>query len=249
MIFSSFDFLFRFLPLFLILYFICPEKWRNQCLFAGSLIFYFYGARHSPLYFVLFLLSIPVNFFIGQLIERKRDAKERSFWLNAGIFYNLFWLILFKYSTFITENLNLLLSYTKTGLQFPVIRLSLPLGISFYTFQAISYLADVYRKEAFHETSLINYGMYITMFPQLIAGPIVTYASVRKQIHRRSHNLKNAENGLREFTIGLGLKVLLANQVGRLWSQVGAIGYESISTPLAWPRSAFRFTLILMATP
>lgn len=91
--------------------------------------------------------------------------------------------------------------------------------------------------------------MYITMFPQLIAGPIVTYASVRKQIHRRSHNLKNAENGLREFTIGLGLKVLLANQVGRLWSQVGAIGYESISTPLAWPRSAFRFTLILMATP
>lgn len=102
MIFSSFDFLFRFLPLFLILYFICPEKWRNQCLFAGSLIFYFYGARHSPLYFVLFLLSIPVNFFIGQLIGRKRDAKERSFWLNAGIFYNLFWLILFKYSTFIT---------------------------------------------------------------------------------------------------------------------------------------------------
>lgn len=94
--------------------------------FAGSLIFYFYGARHSPLYFVLFLLSIPVNFFIGQLIGRKRDAKERSFWLNAGIFYNLFWLILFKYSTFITENLNLLLSYTKTGLQFPVIRLSLP---------------------------------------------------------------------------------------------------------------------------
>ena len=96
MIFSSFDFLFRFLPLFLILYFICPEKWRNQCLFAGSLIFYFYGARHSPLYFVLFLLSIPVNFFIGQLIGRKRDAKERSFWLNAGIFYNLFWLILYN---------------------------------------------------------------------------------------------------------------------------------------------------------
>lgn len=234
MIFSSFDFLFRFLPLFLILYFICPEKWRNQCLFAGSLIFYFYGARHSPLYFVLFLLSIPVNFFIGQLIGRKRDAKERSFWLNAGIFYNLFWLILFKYSTFITENLNLLLSYTKTGLQFPVIRLSLPLGISFYTFQAIAYLADVYRKEIRSEHSLLRFCTWFSMFTQVTSGPITRYQEIRSQLIRRRFSMDRLETGLREFTIGLSLKVLLANQLGRLWSQVGAIGYESISTPLAW---------------
>ena len=158
-------------------------------------------------------------------------------------------MFLFKYSGFFAGNLNWILQKIGIGFSIRIPELPLPVGISFYTFQAISYLADVYRKDVLHETSFINYGTYITMFPQLIAGPIVTYASVRKQIHRRSHNLKNAENGLREFTIGLGLKVLLANQVGRLWSQVGAIGYESISTPLAWPRSAFRFTLILMATP
>ena len=250
MIFSSFDFLFRFLPLFLILYFICPEKWRNQCLFAGSLIFYFYGARHSPLYFVLFLLSIPVNFFIGQLIGRKRDAKERSFWLNAGIFYNLFWLILFKYSTFITENLNLLLSYTKTGLQFPVIRLSLPLGISFYTFQAIAYLADVYKKEIRSEHSLLRFCTWFSMFTQVTSGPITRYQEIRSQLIRRRFSMDRLETGLREFTIGLSLKVLLANQLGRLWSQVGAIGYESISLP-GWEllHSAFSFTLTFTATP
>ena len=196
MIFSSFDFLFRFLPLFLILYFICPEKWRNQCLLDGSLIFYFYGARHSPLYFVLFLLSIPVNFFIGQLIGRKRDAKERSFWLNAGIFYNLFWLILFKYSTFITENLNLLLSYTKTGLQFPVIRLSLPLGISFYTFQAIAYLADVYRKEIRSEHSLLRFCTWFSMFTQVTSGPITRYQEIRSQLIRRRFSMDRLETGL-----------------------------------------------------
>ena len=107
-------------------------------------------------------------------------------------------------------------------------------GISFYTFQAISYLTDVYRKDICFEPSLINFGMYICMFPQLIAGPIVTYASVRKQISARRHSLLHLENGLREFTIGLGLKVLLANQIGGLWNDVKAIGYESISTPLAW---------------
>ncbi len=249
MVFSSLVFLFHFLPLFLLLYYMCPAKWKNAVLFAGSLIFYIYGVKNEPWYFFLLLLSVLVNYHIGLLLGRRRWPERRKKWLILGICYNLFWLFLFKYSGFFAGNLNWILQKIGIGFSIRIPELPLPVGISFYTFQAISYLADVYRKEAFHETSLINYGMYITMFPQLIAGPIVTYASVRKQIHRRSHNLKNAENGLREFTIGLGLKVLLANQVGRLWSQVGAIGYESISTPLAWPRSAFRFTLIFMATP
>ena len=248
MVFSSLVFLFHFLPLFLLLYYMCPAKWKNAVLFAGSLIFYIYGVKNEPWYFFLLLLSVLVNYHIGLLLGRRRWPERRKKWLIFGICYNLFWLFLFKYSGFFAGNLNWILQKIGIGFSIRLPDLPLPVGISFYTFQAISYLADVYRKEAFHETSLINYGMYITMFPQLIAGPIVTYASVRKQIHRRSHNLKNAESGLREFTIGLGLKVLLANQVGRLWSQVGAIGYESISTPLAWPRSAFRFTLILMAT-
>ena len=201
MIFSSFDFLFRFLPLFLILYFICPEKWRNQCLFAGSLIFYFMD-QTLP----LILSCSPFNtckLFIGQLIGRKRDAKERSFWLNAGIFYNLFWLILFKYSTFITENLNLLLSYTKQVCSFPFIRLSLPLGISFYTFQAIAYLADVYRKEIRSEHSLLRFCTWFSMFTQATSGPITRYQEIRSQLIRRRFSMDRLETGLREFTIGL----------------------------------------------
>lgn len=110
----------------------------------------------------------------------------------------------------------------------------LPVGISFYTFQAISYLADVYRKTAEYEPSFVNFAMYISMFPQLIAGPIVTYSSIRKEISRRSHSMRAVEEGLKTFTIGLGLKVLLANRLGGLWNEAGTVGYESISTPFAW---------------
>lgn len=128
----------------------------------------------------------------------------------------------------------MLLQHCGFSYSLPIYNITLPIGISFYTFQAISYLVDIYRRDITCETSLINFGMYISMFPQLVAGPIVTYASLQKQICKRTYKLLNIEVGLREFTIGLGLKVLLANQVGRLWSDVTAIGYESISTPLAW---------------
>ncbi len=234
MVFSSLIFLFGFLPVFLLLYYICPDRWKNLCLFAGSLIFYFYGVKDQPLYFFLLILSIWVNYRIGILLGRRRKKEHRKKWLTAGIVFNLFWLFLFKYSGFFAENLNILLTYLGLEPLLPICRLPLPIGISFYTFQAISYLADVYRKDASYEPSFIDYGMYITMFPQLIAGPIVTYNSIRQQLHRRTCSLANFEEGLREFTLGLGFKVLLANQVGRLWSQVEAIGFESISTPLAW---------------
>jgi len=116
----------------------------------------------------------------------------------------------------------------------PVFAPVLPVGISFYTFQAVSYLVDVYRKTVPYERSMVGFGMYISMFPQLIAGPIVTYSSMRAQIGRRKVTFRAIEDGLREFTIGLGFKVLLANRVGGLWTEVQTIGYESISTPLAW---------------
>lgn len=119
-------------------------------------------------------------------------------------------------------------------MQIPAFEPVLPIGISFYTFQNVSYLADVYRRRVSFERSFTNYGMYISMFPQLIAGPIVTYSSVRSRIRKRKSSLKMIESGLRQFTIGLGLKVLIANQVGGLWKNVEAIGFESISTPLAW---------------
>lgn len=234
MVFSSLKFIFHFLPIFLTLYYISPGKWKNLCLFAGSLLFYFYGVQDHPGYLFLLFFSILVNYKIGICLGRRRWKTRRASWLIIGIIYNLFWLLLFKYAAFFTENINLLLQQFGFKYALPVYHITLPIGISFYTFQAISYLTDVYRRDIPCETSFIDFGMYINMFPQLIAGPIVTYASIQKQISRRKHTLLNIEEGLREFTIGLGFKVLLANQVGKLWSEVTAIGYESISTPLAW---------------
>lgn len=234
MVFSSLNFIFIFLPIFFTLYTVCPGRWKNLCLFTGSLAFYFYGIREHPFYLALLVLSILVNYRLGIKLGHKRQKINKGRWLAAGIIYNLSWLFLFKYSGFFAGNINQLFSWAGISLSVPVFNMILPVGISFYTFQAISYLVDVYRQDAPYETSFINFGMYICMFPQLIAGPIVTYSSIRRQISRRRHTVINIEDGLREFTIGLGLKVLLANQIGGLWSQVGAIGYDSISTPLAW---------------
>lgn len=238
MIFSSFDFLFRFLPVFLFLYFACPERHRNLCLFAGSLAFYFYGVKDNPLYFLLFAVSIAVNFQVGALIGRRNRGAARGRWLAVGVAYNLFWLLLFKYSAFFAENLNQMFSLLKVGVTLPVYRPALPIGISFYTFQAIAYLADVYRREAKYERSFVNFGMYLGMFPHLISGPIVRYPDEAEEISGRGLSAGMVESGLRELTIGLGYKVLIADRLGGLWSQVGAIGYDSISTPLAWMGAA-----------
>lgn len=234
MVFSSLEFIFRFLPLFLMIYYIIPCSWKNFWLFAGSLGFYFYGVRDTPFYFVLLVLSVLVNYRIGILIGRRRLGRMRKRWLVCGIIYNLSWLIFFKYSAFIAQNVNLLLGRAEIPLHLPVFAPVLPVGISFYTFQAVSYLVDVYRKTVPYERSMVGFGMYISMFPQLIAGPIVTYSSMRAQIGRRKVTFRAIEDGLREFTIGLGFKVLLANRIGGLWTEVQTIGYESISTPLAW---------------
>ncbi|MCC8026928.1 MAG: MBOAT family protein [Clostridium sp.] len=234
MVFSSFEFMFRFLPAFLAVYFIAPDSWKNVCLFAGSLVFYFYGVKDTPLFLGLLGSSVLVNFRIGALIGRRRKSPVRKRWLICGVIYNLFWLGLFKYAGFLAWNLNLLLEKAGIAGAVPVYESVLPVGISFYTFQSVSYLLDVYRRETAYEKSFVGFGMYISMFPQLIAGPIVTYSSICRQIEGREHSFSKAERGLREFTIGLGLKVILANRLGGLWNQVGAIGYESISTPLAW---------------
>lgn len=234
MVFSSLNFIFLFLPVFLLLYFISPGFMKNMSLFIASLVFYFYGVMDNPFYMVLFLLSLIINHRIGVLIGRRRRGPIRKRWLIIGVVYNLSWLLLFKYSAFFVENLNTLFDIIGIRVLLPIKRWKLPIGISFYTFQAISYLADVYRKDVPYEKSFINFGMYISMFPQLIAGPIVTYKSIHSQITNRKHRFKNIEDGLRDFTLGLGLKVLLANRLGGLWNEVNGIGFESISTPLAW---------------
>lgn len=244
MVFSSFEFIFQFLPVFLTVYFISPGRWKNVCLFTGSLVFYYYGVRDTPLFLGLLILSVLVNFRVGALIGRRKKSLVRKRWLICGICYNLLWLVVFKYAGFLAQNLNLILKLAGLSAAVPVYESALPVGISFYTFQSISYLLDVYRKDADFEHSFVGFGMYISMFPQLIAGPIVTYTSICRQIAEREHRLDKVEDGLRQFTIGLGLKVLLANRLGGLWNEVGAIGYESISTPFAWlGLAAFSFQI------
>lgn len=234
MVFSSFVFLFQFLPIFLLIYFLTPDRYKNAVILAGSLIFYFYGIKDHPSYLLLILLSIAVNYLSARLIDCSHHSGQRKFWLFLGMFYNIGSLFLFKYFNFFCENLNLLFQAVGSGQRLPYSRLILPIGISFYTFQISSYLIDVYRKKFPAERSWIILGTYLCLFPQLIAGPIVTYSDVRKQLRHRTHSLQKMEDGLREFTIGLALKVLIANRVGSVWTQAAAIGYESISTPLAW---------------
>lgn len=207
MVFSSLEFLFGFFPLFLLSYYMMPERYKNLWLFAGSIIFYTLGSIHTPEHIGLFIASLISNYFFGRMIE-KYDSRA---WFITGVGMNLLYLGTFKYFLKI-----------------------LPIGISFYTFQAISYLCDIRSKKCKAEKSFIDFGTYLSMFPQLIAGPIVKYPMIREQIHARKYNFHNFTQGLQTFILGLGSKVLLANQVGVLWKQLSAIGYESISTPLAW---------------
>ncbi|MDE6426635.1 MAG: MBOAT family protein [Ruminococcus sp.] len=226
MVFSSLEFIFIFLPAFLLLYGFSPPAYKNAVVFVGSIIFYSMGVK-SPVYIMLFLLTLLFNFIIAQFIEMYQEYKK--YFLTAGIIFNFWWLLFFKYTGFAFENINALFNAS-----LPLKDIILPIGISFYTFQNVSYIVDVYRGNADAEKSIINYGAYISMFPQLIAGPIVTYQTVAEQLKKRTHTILKVEDGLKIFTIGLGYKVLIANQLSGLWNDISMIGYESISTPLAW---------------
>lgn len=227
MVFSSLEFIFIFMPVFYGCYYIAPKQAKNIVLLAGSLCFYFVGTIHNPEHFVLFIITIIADFALGIWMEKY--AAYKKFFLFAGVFLHLLSLVTFKYSGFVMSEINRL----APNFNFAV-DILLPIGISFYTFQGMSYIIDVYRGTAKAEKSLLKYAVYISMFEQLIAGPIVTYGQVNKELHRRNIKLKSVLNGLGVFIFGLGLKVLLANPIGKLWSQTCAIGFESISTPLAW---------------
>lgn len=234
MVFSSIAFIMYFMPVFFLVYYILPASYKNAWLFLASLGFYYYGVRGNPGYLLLMIMSVVVNFVAGKLIEVQKTKRARKAWLVFGIVYDLGWLILFKYLGFLIENLNALFGAIHVKVQLETWNLILPIGISFYTFQIISYLVDVYRRETKAEKSLISLGTYLCMFPQLIAGPIVNYHLIQEQLHKRKHSMVKVESGLKVFALGLAYKVLLANRVGHLWTEVTAIGYESISTPLAW---------------
>lgn len=232
MVFSSFEFICWFLPCFLIIYYIAPYKWKNACILLFSLVFYAVGTKENIEYILLIIISLVMNYILGILIGRSRVHKRS--WLVLGLIYNFGILFIFKYLDFVIDNLNHVLHIFLPGMQLEQLHLVLPIGISFFTFQIVSYLVDVYRGRLKEEYGIVTLGTYILMFPQLIAGPIVRFEEVRERLEERKHSLKGFLKGMQIFIIGLGFKVLLANRIGLLWNDVNAIGSVSVSTPLAW---------------
>ena len=234
MVFSSLEFLFVFIPLMFVVYYLLPSKWRIPYLLIGSIGFYVYGTIGQPFYILLFLISSVFNWFVGLGISRSETHKKA--WLTFGLIYDFGWLFIFKYADFFFTNTQALVDrfWPLAHIQLPAMDLILPIGISFYTFQIVSYLIDVYREKIEPEPSLVRLATYLYMFPQLIAGPIVTFPQVQEQLHKPNLSTERINDGLKEFTLGLGLKVLLANRIGNLWTDVCDIGFDSISTPLAW---------------
>ncbi len=230
MVFSSLEFIFGFLPVFLIIYYILPSKAKNALIFVSSIAFYAFGTLDRPIYILMLIFTVLGSYFAGILIEKFRRASKCI--LIFSLIFDFGMLFLFKYEAFVFSSANSILKMF--GVSLPVFELVLPIGISFYVFQAASYIADVYSKRISAERSVVKFGAYLTMFPQLIAGPIVTYRQVKNELDHRKHSFADFDDGLKLFTVGLGLKVILANNIGGLWRDAVSIGFDSISTPFAW---------------
>ena len=218
MVFSSIPFLYYFLPAVLAVYFLTPRKGKNAVLLLASLIFYGWGElRLLP----LMAFTILLCYVCGLGIERSR--KRKKLWLLASIVISVGLLGVFKYADFFIGSLN-----TVTGLKIPLLHLALPVGISFYTFQCLSYTIDVYRGSVPAQKNLINFGAYVALFPQLIAGPIVRYADIARELEHREHSWENAAVGLRRFLVGLGKKVILADNFALLIQLFRQSGEKSV---------------------
>ena len=220
MLFSSISFLYYFLPCVLLLYFAAPKRLKNSVLLLASLFFYGWG---EPKYLVFMLVSIAQGYVFGLLIEKYRGMKRSKLFLTASVLFSLGLLGYCKYADFLIENFN-----AATGLSVPLLEIALPIGISFYTFQILSYAVDVYRGSVGAQKNFIRLALYIAMFPQLIAGPIVRYADIETQLGARSHTLAGAAVGVRRFILGLSKKVLLANLLGGLVAAFKASGEKSV---------------------
>ena len=206
MVFSSIAFLFYFLPIMLALYYILPKICRNFILLIASLIFYAYG---EPTYVLIMILSITFSYIYGLLIDKFR--KKSKIFLALAVVTSIGLLIYFKYTNFIIENINLWLSN-----KVDFINVVLPIGISFYTFQMLTYIIDLYKGNVKVQKNIFRLGLYITLFPQLIAGPIVRYQTIEEQLENREHSFEKFATGVRRFIFGLGKKVLIANLLGEL---------------------------------
>ena len=239
MVFSSILFLFRFMPAAFAIYYLVPRRFKNFTLLVLSLIFYSWGEAK---YFPIMIASTVVDYTASGLIESHRDNKLICrLGLIYSVVFNLGMLGFFKYTNFFVGNLNALF-----GLSLPTISFVLPLGISFYTFQTMSYTIDVYLGKVKAERNIIDFGAFVVLFPQLIAGPIVRYTDINRELKERQINLPQIQDGIKLFILGLGSKVLIANNVGALWTEIEAIGagegFLSISTPLAW-MAVFAYSL------
>ena len=229
MIFSNIFFMFRFLSVVLLIYYIGPYKYKNAVITIASLVFYSWG---EVKYFPIMIASTIVDFCSSNYIEKHRgDIKKMKRGLACSVMFNLGSLMFFKYTDFFISNIN-----NFAGTSIPLLRIPLPLGISFYTFQTMSYTIDVYREKVPAEKNIINFSAFVTMFPQLIAGPIVLYSDIREKLntHEGRITLDGINEGIKLFIFGLGKKVLIANNVGALWTDIETMGFGVVSTPLAW---------------
>ena len=220
MVFSSITFMYYFLPIVLLIYFIVPSKFKNLVLLLSSLGFYFYG---EPTYIWVLLLSCFINYISALLIDKYR--KRSKLILILAVIFNLGMLMYFKYTNFFIDNINNLFK-----LDINSIKVIMPIGISFFTFQTLSYVIDVYTKKVKANKNFITFASYVSLFPQLIAGPIVRYSDVEKELKNRTHSYDKFALGIRRFTIGLGKKVLIANVMGEMVSILNTMKNQSVLT-------------------
>lgn len=243
MLFSSTTFLFVFLPVILAVYFLCPKKGRDLVLLLGSLLFY---AWEEPKYSLVMVATILVNYILAMVCAScKEQGKEKGAKaaVIGTIVFSIGMLAFFKYSNFFLSNLNGSLGKW-TGFSIPLLNIALPLGISFYTFQTLSYTIDVYLGKVKVQKNILNLATYVCLFPQLIAGPIVRYATVERELQERKESFSQFGTGVRRFVTGLGKKVLLANTAGFIFESIGNMGDSQISVALYWMASiAYTFQI------
>ena len=235
MVFSSILFMFIYLPVVLAVYYIVPSRWRNVWLFAVNLVFYGWG---EPVYIFLMVFSICLNYVSGLLIGKyagERKKARRVLIINTVL--NLALLFFFKYFDLVAETLSAI-----PGVDIPTLGLTLPIGISFYTFQSMSYPIDVYRGDGYVQKDFIKFGTFVALFPQLIAGPIVRYKDIARQLDERRESLDQFAQGVQRFVVGLGKKVLIANNVGQLWDMYANAAPGELTFVGAW-LAAIAFSL------
>ena len=226
LVFSSLIFIFLFLPIVILLYNIVDKRFKNAALLIFSLVFYTWG---EPVYVLLMILSICANYLFGIIISLKSIAKYKKMFLIISVFFNLGLLGYYKYTNFFLENINYFFNKNNA-----IPNITLPLGISFFTFQSMSYVIDVYRNDVKPQKNPLNLALYISLFPQLIAGPIVRYQTIADQINKRTVTLAGFLSGVERFCIGLFIKVLIANNVGFIADKIFNMNYSEISMISSW---------------